>query len=307
MKGHTSVLLDIAKSDLDLAKKALPDDPANAAFHAQQCSEKAVKAMAFELGPYKEAKDFDPMVRRKLRHDSTYVCSDMLRIMIECEISDFEKELARLKLSKEEGNPGAQIAYVLGMSFKLGLQQILKALESSPVEDTEDNWIRSLDPNLIPKPEITRKFKADFAEGMSNMESVGKTMAPFLVAVFGIEKSVADQLLDPSTDISQMLNISEQFEQVLRGRGMIDEASQIQAVRTRMAHLLGPNHEFVSWLTLVGDWTYYLDLNAVRGRYQDAVQRKAYREHVDGVRTWVCRAGQILKQTQDAIPLLSAN
>lgn len=306
MKGHTSVLLDIAKSDLDLARKALPDDPANAAFHAQQCSEKAVKAMAFELGHYKEAKDFD-CIARKLGHSSTRACFDIFREMIEREKSDFEKELAGFRIQVEKGDKGAQVAWVLGNWFEAFLQQILEVLKSSPVEDTEENWIKSLDPDVVPKPEATKKFKTDLAKGISNMAVLGKTVAPLLAVFLGIDDSEAIQLFDTSTGVSQKLKICERVELALRDRGMTDEATRLQAARTRMGRLLGPDHEFVTWLSLVGGYAYYLDLHAVRGRYQDAVQRKAYREHVDGIRTWACRAEQILKQTQDIIPLLSAN
>jgi HEPN domain-containing protein len=304
MKGQTSVLLDIAKSDLDLAKKALPDDPANAAFHAQQCSEKAVKAVAFELGPYEDAKDFE-RIAKKLGHDSTRACFAVIRTIIvrQEEGSGLEEELTNLKRLKEEGNQDALLAYGLGMLFKIGLQKVLEPLDRSPVENTENYWIRSLDPSLAPRPTISEKWKMDLAEGMNEVEDVWKIMAAFL----GIENSKADELFDSSTDISQELRMFEQMEEILRSRDMIDAANQVQVTRVKIGRLLGPNYEFVSWLGLVVSWTRYLDAHAEKGRYQDAVQRKTYREHVSGVQNLVGKAEDILEQTRLIIPLLSGD
>ncbi len=63
MKEYTGTLLSLAKGDLELAEFAFARSPNQVAFHAQQCVEKSVKAVAYELGQFKKESEFRPIAK----------------------------------------------------------------------------------------------------------------------------------------------------------------------------------------------------------------------------------------------------
>jgi|GEM_PF-3688512 len=300
MKQHTSILLDTATRDLGRAKKDLPDDPANAASQAQQCSEKAVKAVVFELGDYEDAVDFDK-IGRMYGHDSTRACLAVIRTIIVrlWKESGFEQTQAHFRSMMKKGDKGAALAYLLASQAQGSFSKMLSALDDSRTELSEKYWYDSLDPNLSPRPALNQKWSTKATEGME----MGQETWNIAIMFLGLEESEAHRLFDPSTDLSKLPRIVERIAEDMQNRGMAKAANQFRAGIPKIVRFIGP--EFISWLKLVITWTPYLDVHAEKGRYYDAAHLEAYRTHLPGVRNLVSKAEEILKQTRTIIPLLS--
>jgi len=302
MKGHTLVLLDIAKSDIELAKKALPDDPANAAFHAQQCSEKAVKAVAFELGDYNNASDFD-MIGKMLGHNSTRTCLALIGIIAKrlWKESRLDQNLTHLRsMWTERKDKETALAYLLAKQAHSLSVEMQKTLVSYPKRLSKAYWFDSLDPGMIPKPLRHKRLSGRITEEMEDIQEMLDVGALLL----GPGTSDIHRLFDSPVDLSpQGREAIERAAAALRKLGKTEVAAQLEAMVSATEYLFRP--EFISWYTLVVSWARYLDAHAEKGRYQDGVQRKMYREHVSGVQNLVGKAEQILEQTGRIIILLS--
>jgi hypothetical protein len=295
LKEHTQTLLTRAEKDLVNAKLVFPNDPAGAASAAQQCAEKSVKAVAFELGDYIDADRFNAIAAKDWGHDSALVCMAILKARGEraWQVLGVEKVVAKNR-KQRRGNPMADIAYIIGKNFIIAYEDAIKRLETSPFKVDGSYWMKSLDPKLKPSPVVVKSL----AEGLGQ-DSEDMDMSMW--AVFSM-LGLSSESLETFDSRVENAKWSEAFEAIaagLRARGLKKEAKTVTDQFSELEDAFGPGLGLVHWLKAVLPWLPYLDAHAKEAvaRYADAKHAEVYESHREGVHNLIEKSSMIHEET----------
>src|SRR5437867_11620070 len=118
MKERTSVLFELAEQDLKFATEILFVAPNMAAVHAQECAEKSLKAVLWELSDIQ-----DDELRGKIGHDSIRAVTKVLgqTIIDVSRRSGYDHLESKLRSQKEL--PGWQLAMLLYYAFSTTFEE----------------------------------------------------------------------------------------------------------------------------------------------------------------------------------------
>jgi len=291
-------LVETATKDLETARKALPDDPPTAAYHAQQCAEKAVKAAAFELGPFGDAKQFEP-IAKSIGHDSTKACLRVIRdfIVKAWRESEFEHDHATYRRMMRRGDRKAAIAYQLGEKYKLAYRMLLQLFDKPAVVLDDKIWQQSLDPLLEPEAQVKKEWEKEADQVHDISDEVWKS----LVKALRIDAPRASQLMDRSRGSEEKLAILDEIIEERQGKGLTYQVARLKSAQTKLQRIIGPRTGFEAWLILVISWAAFLDAHEQWGRYYDAAHLEGYKAHVDGAKHLVDKSEEILGLTKDLL------
>ena len=296
MKPHTSVLLQASRNDLAAARRALLGDPATAAAHAQQCSEKAVKAAAFEMGGFKNEREFRD-IAKAIGHDSTSACLRVIRDLV-AEVwknSGFDNQRAnyrRLMMTKHD--VAATVAYELGERADIMHQKTMALLDLPPVKPNDKTWHDSLDPNLNPDAPIDERW----SKALDEVHEIGDEVWTSIANLLHVDSPRAYKLYDPSTNLQEKLDIIEEIVEERQRKGMTTAAAGFKSAGIELERLFVSDLGLESWLRFVVSWGPYLDVHEEKGRYYDSAHLNEYKKHMKGVENLINKAEEILNQTE---------
>jgi HEPN domain-containing protein len=289
-------MLQASRNDLAAARRALPGDPATAAAHAQQCSEKAVKAAAFEMGDFRNEREFRD-IAKTIGHDSTRACLRVIRDLV-AEVwkkSGFDEQRANYKrLMTTKHDAAATVAFQLGERAHTMHQKTMALLDLPPVKPNDKIWHDSLDPNLNPDAEVDGKWSNELAE----VHEIGNEVWISIANLLHLDSPRAYKLYDPSTHLQEKLDIIEEIVEERQRKGMTSAATGLKSAGSELERIFVSDLGLEAWIRLVVGWGPYLDVHEERGRYYDRAHLDEYKKHPKGVENLINKAEEILNQTE---------
>lgn len=310
MKAYTYTLLTVAESDLRTAELAVGKWPNQAAFHAQQCAEKSIKAAAFEFGEYKTPSDFEP-IGKKVGHKSTAACVLVIRAGVDKGLKDaIDVQRQAMDEAREKGQSrmaGVVLRVVAWYSrqtvshfAEVAVDKLFVDIEKGGI-NRRNYWRQSLNPDVDP--------------GASNELSVGKPRIPYrtrlLLRIYRLSArgaGVKNDLpfdLPPTKDPKDMLRSLDNIASDFNSRGMKNVADGIERTKEMLLRTVGANFELFEWVNMVRDWTPYLDTHVSIARYPRGAQLDRYNASRPGVENLMLRSKLILELTKQILPLAS--
>jgi hypothetical protein len=295
LKEHTHTLIERAAKDLSNAKGFVRDDPASAAVYAQQCAEKSVKAVAYELGNYRSPKQFDRMAA-KWGHDSALVCLSILKGLGEeiWQTLGFKELVAKQKATSPK-NPLATVGVVVGQYFIETYEKFLRDIEESPYKKNEGYWFKSLDPGLKPHPSVSDNLARAVKDDEERLDMSFKS----IFGLLGVLDDKTTRALDNIEKQGNWLKMFDILETRFRELGDKADALIISRQKGLFERLFGPDLALVTWLDDVVPWLPYLDSHSIEGggKYADAKHAKIYESRKDGIANLVMKAEMIHNET----------
>lgn len=157
MKEYTTTLISLARDDLSLAQSAIVGQPHLAAFHAQQCAEKAIKAVAYELGPFESEAQFRPMAKQ-VGHNSMIACLQVVGTAIITAMKMAHEEQVRVKIEAgaKLGRSQRTLSSTVGWASRRALKRFFDSefkklnVEVKQKHRRKGAWAKSLDPSYDP-------------------------------------------------------------------------------------------------------------------------------------------------------------
>jgi HEPN domain-containing protein len=295
LKKRTAELLELARRDHKVGLSVLEEHPNIAAFHAQQCAEKALKAVLVELSDVHTEKD----LREKIRHNSIMAVMGTLAQNVretarQSGLSNLENTL---RSARTEKKPGAALAWVLYLTFSSAFAEFFTLFQSPPVKITTEIWKESLDPQLLPNPSADPawKIKRDSIEDTlaTAWEVMWSTLSVESIPSFS---KLSSNPTDAKVDLQKMA-----LELEIKGQG--DSAASVRAAIERIDFVVNPQKNILPWITLAVGWAPYLDAHASTPRYATEEELRFYWSHKDGVRNLLAKAKEIMDATPEIMKI----
>ena len=295
----------MAKESARDAEAAVETSPHDAAFHAQLCTERAIKAAAFEFGPFATEKEFDSVARR-VGHNSTMACLPVIEASV---MLGIDREMAAQDRLVED-NPGVGIAVKSAASLAaVYSRRVARKFAKSAFEQMETsmrrawsrkgNWKRSLDLAFDP---TAKKGPAGKEIELDRGTKSLFWMYRRLLSSMGVSDKDAYRV-EESKPGDQPFKAFDALVADLKSKGQKDVLIGIERSLTSVEGAVGPNRELFDWVGFVAAWSPYLDAHAVSGRYPTTEQLAYYKSHVEGVRRLVKVAAEILDKTVAILPI----
>lgn len=291
MKKRTAELFELARQDLKAGLSVLEDLPNIAAFHAQQCAEKALKAMLVELSDVHTEKE----LREKIRHNSIMAVMGALaqNVREAAKQSGLARLEGTLRSARNKKQPGAPLAWVLYLTFSSAFADFFTLFQSPPVKITGEIWEKSLDPGLVPNPSAD----SDWKRKMDSIEDTLSASWEVMWSTLGVGTGpsfakLSSNPADAKFDLQKMA-----LELEAKGQG--DSAASVRAAIERIDFIVNPQTKVLPWIALAVGWAPYLDAHAVIPRYATEEQLRFYQSHKDGVRNLLGTAMEIMDATPE--------
>ena len=136
MKERTSTLFELAKMDLKIANDLVEKMPNLAAFHAQQCAEKSLKALVWELN---DTEDEDEL-RARIKHDSIRAVTKVVSQMIRRAMRRSGYYGVEAKLRKQKETQAGRLAFLLYLAASATFDDIFELFDRMPISKNKDYW-----------------------------------------------------------------------------------------------------------------------------------------------------------------------
>jgi HEPN domain-containing protein len=258
VKKRTAELLELAREDLTVGSSLVQEHPNIAAFHAQQCAEKALKAVLVEFSDVHTEKE----LREKIRHNSIMALMGVLAQTVRetakhSGLADLESKLQSARLRKD---PGAPLAWVVYLVFSSAYADFFTLFQTPPVQITDEIWKESLDPQLVPDPSADPAWK----KKRDSIEDTLSAAWEVMWSTLHIESAPSFTKLgsNPSDAKFDLQKMALELES--KGRG--DSATSVRAAITQIDFVIDPQTKLLPWIALTVGWAPYLDAHAVTPR-----------------------------------------
>ena len=296
MKDRTRTLFQLAKMDLKTALNLLDEMPSQAAFHAQQCAEKALKAIVWELNDTENEDE----LRARIKHDSikavTKVMSQMIRRSMRR--SGFQGLEGRLR--KQGNTEAGKLALLLYLASSAAFDDVFELFNQLPISKQKDYWSESLDSHLQPDPSFDQKWATQLRRSGEFMD----LLMEFLFTTMNVKD--AGKLSDVASDPARLQRALKTALDATTKSGLEDRAKGLSTAIDAVNRLTNPDASFVKWGKNVMFWAPYLDAHAVRGRYPTSKDLRKYAKNKEAVRNLVAKAKEIMEDSEAILPLLSS-
>jgi hypothetical protein len=306
LKEYAGTLISLAKGDLELAEFACDISPNQAAFHAQQCVEKSVKAVAFELGQFKSEGEFRP-IAKLAGHNSLYSCLQVVKASILKSIAMAHKEQDRVKeeAGKKFGWNQKALSASIGWASRRALAHFFDSefgkleKKAKRKRNKKGLWARTLNPEFDP---------ANENKGGTEVK-ISLPLRPFIwlykwsMRHMGVKGKSIHQFDDLSTMPENPTEFIDGLLEELRTKGNKDVIQTIENTRSLIVQAVGPKGEMLHWTEQVTLWSAAFDTHAVIGRYPTTKQLLVYMSHKEGVRNLVSKARGLLEISSEVIAL----
>ncbi len=296
MKDRTRTLFQLAEMDLNVANRVLEEMPNQAAFHAQQCAEKSLKAVVWELN---EAEDEDEL-RARIKHDSIKAVTRVMSQMIRKSMRRSGYQGLEGRLRKQGDTEAGKLALLLYLASSAAFDDVFDLFDRLPISKKKDYWGEGLDGNLQPDPSFDQKWASQLRRSGEFMD----LLMGFLFSTMNVKD--AGKLSEVASNpirLQQALN-SAMIE--MTEKKQEDQAKALSTALDVVNRLTNQDASFVQWGKNVMFWAPYLDAHAVRGRYPTSKELKKYTKKKDGVRNLVMKSKEIMDQSKAILPLLSS-
>lgn len=289
-KKRTTQLFALARQDLDVGRQVLDNFPNIAAFHAQQCAEKSLKAILVELSDVQSEEE----IRPRIRHNSIMAVLGVLGQIVRdvAKRSGLPGLESTLRSARNDKKSGSQLAWLLYFAFTSAYSDFFTLFQSPPIAITKEVWAKSLDPQLVPDPSVDPVWKR---KSETLEETIGAAW-DVMWSSLGIESgpTFAKMTSNPSDAKFDLERMARELE--LKGHGDIAESAR-RAIENIDA-MLKPGQKTLPWIKLVIGWAPYLDSHAVWPRYSNEEESRFYRSHKEGVRNLLQKAQEIMDATK---------
>ncbi len=290
------MLFELAENDLKVASSLIETMPNQAAFHAQQCAEKALKAVVWELN---DTEDEDEL-RSRIRHDSVRAVLRVTASAIRTTLRNSEFYRVEGTLRKQQDTQGGRLAMILYLAVSTSFDEIFRLFEATPYSKTKDYWGDSLKAELQPDP----LFKEVWARQIARAGEFNNLLMEFLFSTMDLRGSPV--VVDSKTDFSALKQSLQAASQDLATRGKQKEADAASRAFEKVSKLTNPNASLVQWMRLAIFWAPYLDAHVVRARYPTRKELTKYLRSREGVRNLVNKSGEILQQSKAILGTLKS-
>lgn len=285
MKEYSKTLLLGTRNDLTVAEKILADSPNLAAFHSQQCAEKALKSLVFEFGDYKNEDEFGI----EIGHDSIRAVTSTLRNILNLMHNKMDSEV------KKKLNRKFLDEYMLLITPIR--EEMSNLLTIPPIEKVSGKyWDESLDPKLEPKLVISKNWSVKSDSHRQLLDAKWKDV----MSRAGINIPEVVNLLDPRQNLLKKIKDLDLIINKLRSIGQHKLADGF----VKFKSLIGPDLELAHLLELAIKWGPYLDAHAVRARYPGSEDLKKYQNSLPAVENLVKKSREILELTEKVMNIL---
>jgi HEPN domain-containing protein len=296
MKERTQILFQLAEMDLKIAYVILEEMPNQAAFHAQQCAEKSLKAVVWELN---ETEDEDEL-RSRIKHESIRAVTQVISLMMRRTMRESGYQDLEGKLLKQKNTESGKLTLLLYLASSAALDNVFELFHRMPISKEKDYWGESLEANLQPDP----SFDERWARQIRNAGEFMDLLVDFLFSTMNVK--AAGKLSEVALNPAPLQHVLQTAVNDLVARGQKDQANALTRAIGVVERLTGQDASFVEWGKLVIFWAPYLDAHAVRGRYPTGKEMKQYMKKKDGVRNLVEISKKIMEQSKAVLPLLSS-
>jgi HEPN domain-containing protein len=285
MKPRVISLFDLARIDAEDAERCLASSPNNAAFHAQQCAEKSLKAFLLELSDIKDHQE--EQFLREIGHDSVRT---LMRSVGQILRKTFERSHYESYAEKFRNpqTPAEAIAATMYQMFPIFVESVIQQINELSAVDPPDAWDQSFDENLRPELRLSMTDQEK-----RNHENAMGTINTFLTALGlpTLTQSNFSEFVGRLTDVAQRFETQGQTDIANALRNATKEVNRITAM--------------IPWLAICS-WAPYLDAHVVASRYADPTQLEVYKSRIAGVRNLVDKSKQIMKRSEDLLAVLTA-
>jgi len=297
MKERTRNLFELAENDLKVATDTVEAMPNVAAFHAQQCEEKALKAMVWEL-----SKEIDEdQLRAKIKHDSIRAVTRVLAHALKDTMSRSGFFAMEGKLRKQRGTAGGSLALLIYLSASSMFENVFALMEKMPISKEQDYWGKSLETSLKPDPTFNREWlkQLDKAGEFTNI------LLEFLTTIAGDSPIAPLEGRSPEERADAARSWLEKTAADLRAKDRKTEAISVERAILELNRWTNPDSSFLEWMKLVIFWTPYLDAHAIRARYAPPNELRKYHKHRAGVKNLISVSKQVLEQSKSVLGVFS--
>jgi HEPN domain-containing protein len=297
VKERTRSLFDLAEADLKVAIDNIDPFPHIAAFHAQQCAEKALKAMVWELS---HVNDEDEL-RARIKHDSIRAITKVLTQAIKESMrrSDFDSIERRLR--KQKDTAGGRLALLLYLAAITSFDNVFQLFDSMPFSKNQDYWGEGLDANGKPDPTFNKEW-------MARLDKAGdftKILTDFLISTTSGNSTTPPDELNAADRAKWAKEWLQKTSSDFTSKGLKSEAESAQRAIRELDRLTSPDSSFIDWMKLVIFWAPYLDAHAISARYAPVKEIKKYQKHQSGVKNLVNVSKQVLEQSKSVLITLT--
>jgi len=302
LKDYTQTLLSLAEIDSKMADLAMPTWPHQAAFHAQQCAEKSIKAAAFEFGPFESEPQFRPIAKKKIGHASTVACMEVMRVSIKAALNGAYAEQDRVHDDAAKRGLASLAAY---KSTKFISRRIVggilkdfdKTMREYSKRRDRKYWKKSFTETFVdpsgPVTKLPEKLPLSQKALLWVFRKSGKSV--------GIDEATSS-LFKEGADWGNMdFSFLDDWAKSLRSSGRDDIAVTAERTRDLVNGVIGPTREMFSWIQLVLRTVPFTDAHAVIARYPSEAQLERYRANVEGVERLVTRSKLVLSETRKLV------
>jgi HEPN domain-containing protein len=296
MKERTRNYFELAESDLTVANENVESKPNIAAFHAQQCAEKALKAMVWELS---DIEDEDELIS-KIKHDSIRAVNKVLTQAVKDSMQGSGYYSLGSKLRKQKDAPGGSLALLIYLASSMSFEKVFQLFERMTISKDQDYWGRSLDANLKPDPTFNKQW-------MNELDTAGE----FTNALLDFLTFAAREPISPFSEVGATERVKslkvwlEKTAQDFASKGQRGEAESARKALRQLDKFANPDSPFIEWMKLVIFSAPYLDAHAVRARYATSKELRKYQKYRNGVRNLVSISKQVLDQSKSVLVVLT--
>lgn len=297
MKERTRSLFDLAEADLKVANDNIDALPHLAAFHAQQCAEKALKAMVWELSRVINEDE----LRARIKHDSIRAVTKVLTQAIKESMNRSDFDSIERRLRKQKDTAGGRFALLLFLAAMTSFDSLFQLFETMPFSKDQDYWGKSLDANLRPDPTFNKEW-------MTQLEKAGefsKILTDFLISTTSGSSTTPPAELNAVDRAQWAKEWLKKTSSDFSAKGLKSEAESAQRAIRELERLTNPDSSFIDWMKLVIFWAPYLDAHAMRARYAPSNELRKYQKHRSGVRNLVDISKQVLDQSKSVLIALT--
>jgi len=291
MKDYSKTMFECAQADLDIAEASKTERPNLAAFHAQQCVEKALKGLLYE---YCEQQNYESL-GKQIGHDSIKAAMGIVGQTLKRVVgnSAFQKELREnMKSAQKKKKEGWESKWLISYALSRHLSDVLDLfnVEFTWLNSEQDFWQLSFDEN----PSSIR-LERDWWEKFERVSKNNELILSIFVSLLGIHEGQELIKMRGKTPTEISKNFNNLLE--LMEQKMGDRKALIFTELQKSAQFMLASNRFAEWIKLVHQWAPLLDAHAIRGRYPSPNDMIIYRKNGRAVSRFVEKAKEIFDQT----------
>jgi HEPN domain-containing protein len=296
VKDRTLTLFHLAEMDFKTAQSLVEEIPSQAAFHAQQCAEKSLKEVVWELN---ETEDEDEL-RARIKHDSIKAVTRVMSQMIRRSMRRSGYQGLEGRLRKQGNTEAGKLALLLYLASSAAFDDVFELFDRLPISKTKDYWGESLDSNLQPDPSFDQKWANQLRRAGEFMD----LLMEFLFSTMNVKG--AGKLSEVASNPARLQHALQTALNDMTQKGQGDQAKALSTAMDVVNRLTNQDASFIQWGKNVMFWAPYLDAHAVRGRYPTSKELKKYMKKKEGVSNLVAKSKEIMDQSKAILPLLSS-